>query len=345
MGGLLAYSGIITKIKAMSKNLLMEDDYEKIISFGSVSEIITFLKEHEGYRDIFQNVDVGIHRGDIEHELIHSLQLSYAKIFRFANIRQRKAIQIFFCRFEVAIIKLCLQGILKDESGIDLSLFQDFFERHSKLDINAIMNQDTVEGLVEALKGTDYYRILKKVESIAEPTLFDYETRLDIYYFERVWKMKDKYLSKKENEAYTDIMGKNIDLLNLVWIYRFKTYFDTDNGKILRSIIPIHYKLSKEMVSQLVAAENASQLRELIAKGPYRKLFPEGITPEKLEAEYQKYLYKVYRVWVRTNPISIIPIEYFLYLKERELDKLTTALECVRYRLPAERSLAILEKL
>ena len=74
-------------------------------------------------------------------------------------------------------------------------------------------------------------------------------------------------------------------------------------------------------------------------------MFREEITCEEIEAAYQKYLYKVYQTQARQNPMSIIPVEYFLYLKEREIDKLTTALECVRYHLPAEKSLAILAKL
>ncbi len=345
MAGLLTYSGIITKSKAMESTLLTDDDFERIINLSSVTDIISYLKEHKGYRQIFRDTDIGIHRGEIEHELIHSLRLTYAKLYRFARVKQRKSIQIFFCRFEVQIIKLCLQGVIQRQSTVDLSLFKDFFERHSNIKLDRLMNQDTIEGLVEALKGTDYYMILKDVSNIVDPTLFDYETRLDVYYYEKMWKMKDKFLSKRECKVYTDIMGQNIDLLNLMWIYRFKTYFDTDNGKIMRSIIPIHYKISKKKVADMVATESIQELNDMIASGPYRKLFGEEISSQNIEICYQKYISKVYHAQARKNPMSLIPIEYFLYLKERELDKLTTALECVRYSLPADQSLAILAKL
>ncbi len=343
--GLLNYSGIITKTKAMSASLLTEKDYEKVIGFETVQDIISFLKEHPGYQQIFKDMDTGIHRGDIEHELIHSLQMAYAKLYRFASIKQRRAIQIFFCRFEVIVIRLCLQGIMNEEAILDLSMFEEFFKRHSKLNLLAMTSQSSIGGLIEVLKGTDYYQVLKEVECIDKPSLFDYETRLDIYYFEQMWKLKDKFLSKKENAVYTDIIGRNIDILNLMWIYRFKTYFNTDNGKIMRSIIPIHYKLSKKIVADMVATETITELNEMIKRGPYRKLFGEEINCKEMEAGYQRYLYKIYQTHARQNPMSIIPVEYFLYLKERELDKLTTALECVRYHLPSDRSRSILEKL
>ena len=343
--GLLAYSGIITKTKAMSATLLTEQDYNKIVSCSSVSEVIAFLKEHRGYRSLFKDMDMGVHRGEIEHELIHALEMMYTKIYRFSPAKKRKAVQIFFCRFEVLVIRLCLRRIIKEEQVIDLSFFEEFFQKHSKLNLEKMMNQQTIEGFVESLKGTDYYQVLTEVEYIEKPTLFDYQTRLDVYYYERIWKMKDTCMSKKERSAYTDIVGRNIDILNVMWIYRFKTYFNTDNGKIMRSIIPIHYKLTKKMIAKMVAAESVAELNEIVVKSPYRKLFREEITCEEIEAAYQKYLYKVYQTQARQNPMSIIPVEYFLYLKEREIDKLTTALECVRYHLPAEKSLAILAKL
>lgn len=344
--GLFTYSGIITKMKAMQSNLFSERDYEQIINMGSVAEIISFLREHEAYKEIFQNLDINIHRGQIEHELIHSLQMTYAKLHRFAKIEQRRALQLSFYLFEIKILKKVLQGIVRGENELDLSLFEDFFKKHSVLDIIKLNTADTIGVFIEDLKGTEYYDVLKEVESIPEPTLFDYETRLDVFYFEKMWKAKDEVLKGKEKKEFTDIIGTQIDLLNLTWIYRFKTYFDTDNGKIMQSIIPIHYKLSKKQTAAMVATENVSDLIELIQKSHYRRLFPkETITKQELEERYRRQVDKVYRNHAKQSSMSIIPIFSFLHQKERELDKITTALECVRYGLTPEKSTKILERL
>lgn len=344
-GRLLAFSGIITKSKAMKSNLLTKAEFEQMINMSSVSDIIVFLKEHEGYRGIFENMEI-IHRGQIEHELIHSLQMTYAKLYRFARVKQRNLIRMFFYRFEILVIRECLQGISRGEELFDLSLFEEFFRKHSEIDLAKISSADTIDSFIEALRGTNYYEILKEVQNVPNPELFDFETRLDVYYFEKMWKIKDKYLSGRERRAFTDIIGREIDLLNLIWIYRFKTYFDTDNGKIMKSIIPIQYKLTKRMVADMVAADGIPELNEMIKNCPYHRLFhEEDINKDELEHSYRSYIDRVYKEHAQANEMSIIPIYLFLHMKEREMDKLTTAIECVRYGLTPDRSLKILENL
>lgn len=44
----------------------------------------------------------------------------------------------------------------------------------------------------------------------------------------------------------------------------------------------------------------------------------------------------------RQNPYSIASIYTYLFLKEEEIDQLTTALECIRYGLPRGDTLAYL---
>ena len=341
---LLTYSGIVTKSKAMKSFLLTREDYEKIAGCSTVSEIIAQLKEHKGYKDIFMNSDLTqIHRGDIEHELIHAYQLTYAKLFKFARIEHRKIMRMLFYNFEIQALRMCLQGIVHAENLVDLSMFRQFFEEHSKIDLQKITAADNIDAFIEALRGTDYYAVLKEVQSIPNPTIFDYETMLNIYFFQKVWDDKDKYLKGKEKKAYTAAIGQQVDLLNIIWIYRFKMYFNTDNGKIMRSIIPIHYRLRKKTVAAMVATESVEELIDLIRKGPYAKLFAEGeVNKDNIEKIYQNYLKKVYERNLRENPMSIVPIQFFLYLKERELDRITTAIECVRYGLPTEETMEIL---
>lgn len=348
----LSYSGIITKVRAMKSSLLEDDDFEKIINSNSVSDIILFLKEHEGYKNIFRELDSNTHRGEIEHELIRSLHLIYEKLYRFAKVKHRKGIRIYFYRFEVQVLKICLQNLIRGEidstirfqKSIDLSLFLEFFKKHSEIDLDKLLEATTIDGLLDVLKNTSYYAIINEVKELKEPQLFDYESRLDIFYYEKLWKMKDEVLKGRERIAFTEVIGKEIDLLNLVWIYRFKTYFNTDSGKIMNSIIPVQYKLTKKLVSDMVATENSNELNELIMKSYYRILFKTNeIKKEDLERYQRQYVNKIYRECALKNSYSIIPILFFFHLKERELDKLTTALECVRYRLSVEKSLKILE--
>ena len=52
-GGLLEYSGLVTKTKAMSGRLLEEEDYLRLSEYETVDAFISFLREAEGYAPIF----------------------------------------------------------------------------------------------------------------------------------------------------------------------------------------------------------------------------------------------------------------------------------------------------
>ena len=65
--------------------------------------------------------------------------------------------------------------------------------------------------------------------------------------------------------------------------------------------------------------------------------FGQNLTIEQMYAECLYHLYTVDR---RRNPYSIATINTYLFLKEEELKKLTTAIECIRYGLTPGETLA-----
>ena len=55
---------------------------------------------------------------------------------------------------------------------------------------------------------------------------------------------------------------------------------------------------------------------------------------------YAECLHHLYTVDLRRSPYSIAAVNTYLFLKEEELKKLTTALECIRYKLTPGETLA-----
>ena len=55
---------------------------------------------------------------------------------------------------------------------------------------------------------------------------------------------------------------------------------------------------------------------------------------------YAECLQHLYTVDRRRNPYSIATINTYLFLKEEEIKKLTTVMECVRYSLSPSETLA-----
>ncbi len=337
MSGLLSYSGIITKTKAMQKNVLTKDDYEKITNMETTSDLINFLRNNPVYSPILQNRDEnGLHRAQAEQILADSIYLDFAKLYRFANQKQREVLSLIFFRFEVSILKSCLQNVFSSSDTYHLLLFEPFFLKHSDLKVKELAASRSIEEFVSSLEDTQYFALFKKLQETGHTTLHDFEIQLDIYYFETVWRLKDHKFRGKNLKVVTMIYGTQIDLLNLLWIYRSKKFYDVETGKILANIIPINYKLQKQELTALVEATSVEEFMKLVQTTYYGKL-NDASDPDSLELLYLKMYRQLYDTCSAKFSTSMAPVLRFLYLKELELDMLTTSIECIRYKLtPAE---------
>lgn len=332
---LLTYSGIITKTKAMQANLISSQEFEAISNLSSVTEFINFLKVHPAYKDLFLQYDERtLHRTDIEQIIRNSLYLDFAKLYRFSNGKQREALTLIFFRYEINILKAFLQNIYIAESTYDLSLFEPFFTKHSSLDIRSLAGSQSLEEFISHLKGSRYFDLFQKIQHTTDSTLYDFESQLDIYYYISVWKLRKHLSKKKELFAFTDIIGKEIDFMNLIWIYRSKKYYEVESSKIYSSIIPIHYKLKANELMHLVDAGSPEEFLSIVDTTCYHTSKADAMDKHvSIETLFYEKLYQLNHLNMKKYPISMCSIHHFLFMKELEIDRLTTALECIRYGL------------
>lgn len=335
MGNLLTYSGMVTKVHAMHSKLISPQQFEEIAALHNVTEVITYLKNHPGYSDFLSDVDeTKLHRGDVEKLLIQSLYRDYSKLYRFSGLEQRKFLKLYLKRYEINTINYCFRIVINHyEQPFDLNYKRPFFDQYSQISIEKLITSRTTDELVDNLKGTEYYEPLHKLRDSNSATLFDYDLALDLYYFNTLWKERKKILKKKEQEIYTRDYGTKIDLLNMQWIYRAKKYFHMQPADIYTLLVPIHFHIRTEQVKAMVEAPTPEECMALINKTRYAKNYDFEKTDVAIEQMYLECLYHLYTTDSRRNPNSIATLNTYLFLKETELDKLTTALECIRYNL------------
>lgn len=341
MGNLLTYSGIVTKIRAMEAKLLKEENFVEISEMHSVPEVVSYLKDKSSYSYILEDLsEEQLHRGNIEKVLIGQLYHDYSKIYRFCGLEQRKFLELYFTRYEVDLINYCLRIVINHyQEPFDLNYKKPFFDKYSQLSIDKLITSRTTDELIENLKGTEYYSPLSKLKEKPNITLFDYDLALDQYAFSKVWNNRKKCLKKKELEILTRDYGSKIDLLNLQWIYRAKKYYKMDAADIYTLLVPVHYKISTDLIKELVESATAEDFESAIQKTSYARHydFAQELTAEQM---YKDCLYRLYTIDRRQNPYSIATINTYLFLKEEELRKLTTAIECIRYNLSPGETLA-----
>lgn len=341
MGKLLAYSGTTTKIRAIRSRLLTMDNYRELASMHSVTEALAYLKKQPAYQQVFADVDEAtLHRNQIEKMLTNAIYMDFQRIYRFATVRQRKFMDLYFHRYEIYALKTCMRMVFDHRDvSLDLRIFEEFFQKHSQLDLRRLSSSKNLEEFVNNLKGTIYYDAITRLSNISNPTLFDYEMSLDLFYFKWFWDWKDKKIfDKKERKIFMDSYGVKMDLLNIQWIYRSKKFFQMPAPDIYALLIPVQYHVKKNEIQALVEASSMEDFQSVLKKTYYGRHY-EYYDMDTLGKTYNRIRWETQRKNARRDPYSVAILISYLFEKEHEIEKITIALECVRYGLTQDQIL------
>lgn len=340
MRDVMRYSGIVTKAAAMRAKLLKQADYKRLAGMSTVTDIIEYLKETRSYGSLIEQMDESLyHRGSIEKILVLSLYDDYSRLYRFADMAQKEFLRIFMKRYEVELLEYCFRIVFNHYNPpFDINYKRPFFDRFSDLRIEYLMTAQNIEQLVENLKDTEYYAPLKRVQEMGSSSLLDYDLALDLYYFSAMWKVGKGLGGSNDRKFIKKELGTKIDLLNLQWIYRSKKYYHMLAPDIYNLLIPIQYRIRNEELKELVEAPSAEEFGRRFEDTFYgRKYQLNGDT--SIESIANQCLEKILRAAYRNHPYSLASIYYYLFQKEEEIYKITTALECVRYGLSERETL------
>lgn len=345
--GLLAYSGITTKVRAMESRLLKPEQFRELAEQEDVRSAADYLKEQPAYAEVFDGLDdTKLHRGYIEQILTQSEYRDFTRLYRFSSMKQRKFLDLYFKHYEVEVIKKLLRHMLGGREGqTDLSMFQGFFEKHSELDLETLCRAKNFSEFTEALEGTVYGKLLSQMQEKGQTGLFDCELKLDLFYFQLLWKLRNKLLSKTERKILDDCFGSRLDLLNIQWICRARSFYRLSQAEIYALLIPVHYRLRADKVKLLVEAEDDAKFFVVLRETPYGKQeeLQTGQMPD-IQLLSNQMLNRIYGRTGHRYPHSPAVLDSYLYRKELEMRKIVTALEGIRYGLPASEIMGLLAK-
>jgi len=333
----LSYTAAITKSKSLYGKLLNKDDYKIMLGMRTVQEVAAYLKKNTFYANMLVPINENdVHREQLEELFKTSLYDDYTKLLHYLGGKKAKFTKAAFLRYEIEDLKVLISTIYtkRESELIESSLV--FLKKYSKLDYDKLLHSMSVEELINNLKGTDYYRVLSYfLGNFKEISIFDIEIALDTYFFLTTIKLKDKLLSGSDRKIVTKSFGMEIDILNIMLIYRCKKLFDLPKEITLNYVIPYWYKLSKKQLVNLAACYNVTEFNEILLKTPYAKIFK--INEEQMwEINSMNFMYGFYKKMLRESQPSIGMIFLYLHLKDIDIRNIITTIEGVRYSLAAE---------
>lgn len=322
----LMYPSINTKLKAMYANKLNTEEFTELSKQPDSERALLFLKS---IKDEFKTLSETADRIEIETQLDKNLIKDIQKIERLLSDNSKYYLKIFLSKYEIRCIKSVFRKIysrsILDEDLENVEIWTNVIFK----ELDGINNVTNFEEFLNLIKKTPYYKVFKNYigQDIKNINIFEIENKLDIMYFKNMIKIaKDK-----RNSILKDSIGSQIDLENILWIYRIKKYYNFSEEQIINTLIDYFYKLSKDEILKLIKATDYNDFKKVLEKTAYKKIVIG--TESNFEQLIAKFIYDKNKKIFRENMFNINFIYAYIDIVYDENNDITNIIEGIRYNL------------
>lgn len=330
MGNMAKYAAINTKIEAMESKLLSEKDYSALIECKSVSDIAEYLKCNTHFKSVLNSYSTEtLRRTQFEHLLQTTIVQKLRKLENYLGTAHKFFYKAFLMKFEINDIRLMLRGISKN---IPLKNLQDRFlhiEEFENVNFEKLLTIENFQDFINCFEGTVYESAFRNItESDLKIREFHMEMNLNAVYFINLLKLVDK-LPKEDRLILRKLIGTNIDLINLQWVYRGKKYYDLLNEEILNYTLPGGYKLSFQYMKKLIYSDSFQETVDAMIQ-KFNKSFT-AIEDITMQISVNKFLYHEYKQNSKKYPMTAAKILLYSKEIEYEINDIISIIEGIRY--------------
>ena len=322
----LMYPSINTKLKAIYSKKLNLDEFSELSRQPDSQRALLFLKSRKSeFKGLTENAD----RIEIETQLDKNLIIDIQKIERLLGNESKEYLKLFLSKYEIRCIKSVFRKIysksILNEDLDNVEIWTKTIFRR----INGIYNVTNFEEFISIIRKTPYYKIFKNYEKndIKQMNMFEIENKLDIMYFSTLKKLAKEH----NNKCLLDLIGTQIDLQNIVWIYRIKKYYKFSKEQIYNTIIKSYYKISKKEIEKLIDSNDYQEFEKILKKTIYKDLTKGN--EKTLEQMSSKFLYKKNKKNFRNNMFNMNFIYNYIDIIDAENNDITNIIEGIRYNL------------
>lgn len=268
------YGFINAKLRARISSMLTPDDLKRLADARTLHDLFILLRQtpyrvveeaytrtgslRAGERELLKSQvrtlrDLEDHLNDTDRDILASLLIGYEVEC------VKNALRLFFSRLVLARGDGRLPAYLYDEAIVH------------DIDYRRVAASESIDELARNLIGTPYQAIVNRHRGgfQREGTLFAVELDLDRYYYERLIETS-KDLPKRDRKITRRLVGVEIDLLNISWIIRYRTYYDFPEEKLLGLTLPWGLNTNDEFIRRAILSQNVKQIIE----GSIRDTYP-----------------------------------------------------------------------
>ena len=329
--GVSGYAAISARVRAMYSSLLSPQDFARLSDSPDLPTLIAQLKNtaYGPYLESLKEKDITPQK--VELQIKERLADSYASVVQMAPQHVKPLLKHLYRYFEVDNLKAVLRGIVSDPNWERIGEILFPMGSLSVLPAQTMMESGSVGSAIELLQGTPYYETLSFAMKrySTEQNLFPFEVALDLYYWRQLWQ-EAKKLQGQDREQALRIIGSLMDVNNLMWVIRYKVYYQLSEEEIINYTLPFGYHVRDEDVRSIAAGADLATVVGRVFPGiPDLNTLLENprLGIPQLEIILKRRLMQQCLAAFIGNPFHIgIPLA-FLILSQLEIEDLTVLIE------------------
>ncbi|MGQ9608404.1 MAG: V-type ATPase subunit [bacterium] len=328
---MIKYSASYARMRGLKGKLIGREQLEALLQLSDFRSVLSSLKNTFYGEQIRDLMDIHL----VEHALKQDLILSYTKILTFLRGKPAILLKTFLGRFELYNIKTIIRSLIYGETSkekIDPFIFS--LGKYHTIPIDEALESKNMEDFINVVRNTPYARPLEigyqQYES--EKTLFPLEIALDIDYYVRLKQALDN-LGPIDRLDSWELLSLYYDIINLIWMFRFREYFKYTPEQIFQYIIPYGQNIKGEIFWKIVGENDLVKAIYDIRLKPYDHLLRsanqiDGNYILGIEIGLFRYLYNQSIKVMMKFPLQSAPFIAFFILKEMEIKDIITILTC-----------------
>jgi V/A-type H+-transporting ATPase subunit C len=326
----------VAKIHTFFGKRLKEDDYKVLVLMKNIWEVAEYLKKNTHYAPIFAEIDpASVHRGYIETLL---RKYHFDKGIEWCNFQGIDKQRFYRHHYILREINEILHSIMNLNAGIPsdyIGSLPSYLLKKASFDLLELAKIKDFSQLLGILRNTRYYALLYNVPYENGRVDFNIcDHRLKNYYISEFLEVIGNDFGGSSRKNLFQIIKSQMDLVNIINIYRMKTYFKMPEEEILKNVISFRGRITKAVEQELITAKTSESFLKILDKTIY------GIGLEEIrddnsiyfERDLEQLKVKTARRAISSSNSSAVSYYCALYLLEIEVKNLVSILECIRYK-------------
>lgn len=338
--GVSGYAAVHARVRAMYANVLAAPTWELLCEASNLQALIDILKEtiYAPYLAAVESTQLTPRR-TVYQVKGHLADISVTTI-RLVPEHARPLLTQLYRLFEIDNLKAVLRGIAANASWNEVRYVLFPMESFTVLPAQDMVEGGSISLAVDLLRGTPYYDTLSHAMEryTAEQSLFPLEVALDLAYWRSLWRDVTR-LSGRDRERAMNLIGPLVDMNNLMWAIRYRTYHHLSEEEIINYTLPFGYRAQDRDIRAIAAGADITQVvgrvyPELVERGALSASLSSDLA--QLERRLQQRIVDRCRAAFLGYPFQVgIPVAYVL-LNRAEIQDLTVLIEAKSTEMPSQ---------